>query len=205
MKLISINGGYRRGKTIDTLVEKAIEGSRVNPETTVERIELAERNIRYCTNCMVCRKDDPSKEVAACPIDDDMREIGPAVQRADALIFASPINQGTVTAVMKTFFERTCWTLAKPGNRPMKGCPEPRVNRRKNAIIILSTGLVPPLLRRFCDDATPLIKSNCKICFGARVVGTLYAGAVEKRGIEPYLGKAFSLGRRIAGGKHAGT
>jgi hypothetical protein len=53
------------------------------------------------------------------------------------------------------------------------------------------------LLRRFCDDATSLIKSNCACSYNARVLGTLYAGAVENRGLEKYCRKAFALGKRL--------
>lgn len=197
MKLLAITGSYRKGKTIDTLVERAIEGAQQGPVESVEWIRLNERTIKYCTNCMACKNDDPSKEMAKCPMDDDMQKIFPSVQQADAFIFATPINLGTVTAVMKTFLERTCWTLAKPGNKPIKGCPVPRTTRQKRAIIILSSGVVPPILRRFCDDATGLIKSSCKCSFGAKVVGSLYAGAVQKKGVDRYLGKAYSLGKRL--------
>jgi hypothetical protein len=195
--VLAIIGTYRKGKTIDTLVDRAIEGAKQAGSVSVDKIYLNSKNIKYCTNCMVCKNDDPSKEVARCSIADDMQGIYPAIQQADAFIFATPINCGTVTAVMKTFLERTCWTLAKPGRKPIKGCPEPRTTRKKRAIIILSTGLVPPVLRRFCDDATSLIKSNCACCFGARVVGSLYAGAVDKRGVNTYSGKAYALGEKL--------
>lgn len=197
MKLLAISGSYRKGKTIDALVERAIEGARQHADVSVGRIRLVEKKIRYCTNCMTCRNDDPEKGIGRCPIPDDMREIFPAIQEADAFIFASPINMGTATAVMKTFLERTCWTLAKPGHRPIEGCPTPRNTRPKRALIILSSGVVPPILRRFCDDATSLIKSACSSSFGARVVGTLYAGAVENRGLDRYRDKAYALGQRL--------
>ncbi len=197
MNLLAFIGSYRKGKTIDTLVDRAIEGAQQAEGVSVQRIYLKDKNIKYCTNCMTCRKDDPSKDIGRCPIADDLQNIYPAIQKADVFIFASPINCGTVTAVMKTFLERTCWTLAKPGRRPLKGCPEPRTTRKKRAIIILSTGIVPPLLRRFCDDATSLIKSNCECCFGAKVIGSVYAGAVETRGVERYLDKADELGKKL--------
>ena len=117
---------------------------------------------------------------------------------ADCFIFATPINCGTVTAVMKTFLERTVWVFAKPGKFPINGCPQTRTSKKKKAIIILSTGIVPSFLRRFCDDATTLIKDNCEISYNAKVIGTLYAGAVENKGINPYLGKAYKLGKKLA-------
>ncbi len=197
MKLLVINGTYRKGKTIDALVEKAIEGAQQNADVSVETIRLTEKSIKYCTNCMACRKDEASEDYAKCPIKDDMREIYPMVNEADAFIFATPINCGTVTAVMKTFLERTAWVFGRPGPGIIDGCPQPRSGRRKRAIILLSTAIVPPLFRRFCDDATSLITSNCKCCFGARVIGSLYAGAVETRGLERYLDKALKLGKRL--------
>jgi multimeric flavodoxin WrbA len=198
MKVLVVNGGYRKGKTIDAIVEKLIEGVKQNPDISVESIRLIEKDIKYCTNCMVCRNDDPSKEVAVCPIDDDMKEIYQSIQDADAFVFASPINMGTVTAVMKTFLERTCWTLAKPGTKPIKGCPEPRTTKKKKAVVILSSGVVPPILRTFCDDATSLIKGCCQCSFGAKVIGSIYAGAVEKKGLDHYSQKAYELGKRLA-------
>jgi hypothetical protein len=68
-----------------------------------------------------------------------------------------------------------------------------------STIIILSSGIVPPLLRKFCDDATALIKSVCSSSLNAKVIGSLYAGAIEKRGVAAYLGKAYKLGQKLTG------
>jgi hypothetical protein len=200
-KIVAIVGTYRRGKTIDTLVAKAAEGAKAAAdEVTVNTIRLIDKRIEYCRNCMVCKGDDSGKEVADCVIRDDLTALFPVIRDADALIFATPINCGTVTAVMKTFLERTCWTFAKPGGSPIPGCPTPRSTKKRRAIILLSTGLVPPELREACDDATPLITSNCECCFNAEVVGSLYAGAVDSVGVGAYLDEAFRLGRELVAG-----
>ena len=202
MKVLAIVGSYRKGRTIDTLIDKAIEGAQANdPDSRVDKLYLIDKNIRYCKNCMACRKDDPSKNRADCVISDDMAAIYPVIEEADAFIFGTPVNEGTVTAVMKTFLERTTWVFAKPGKRPINGCPAPRTTKKKRAIIIVSSGIVPPLLRRWCDDATSLIKSHCDCILGARVMGSLYAGAVEKRGLEVYLNKAYKLGKKLTSRK----
>ncbi len=199
MNILAILGTYRKGKTIDTLVDKAIEGvcSKID-NALVDKIYLIDKKIEYCRNCMACRNDDSAKAMVDCIISDDMQEVFPLIQAADRLIFATPINCGTVTAVMKTFLERTCWTLAKPGTVPISGCPQPRDTKERKAVILLSTGIVPPELRDACDDATPLIKSNCECCFNAQVVGSLYAGAVERHGVDTYLDEAFQLGQTLA-------
>ena len=200
MKLLAIVGSYRKGKTIDTLVDAAIEGARSvrGDDLHSDKIYLVDHHIEYCQNCMVCRHDDPGKSRARCVIDDDMQNLYPLIEEADAYIFGTPVNMATLTAAMKTFVERTCWVFAKPGSSPLEGCPTPRSTKPRTSIISVSSGLVPPLLRRWCDDATPLLKSQCHDILGAKVRGTLYAGAVEKRGVEHYLARARRLGQRLA-------
>ena len=199
MYILAIMGSYRKGKTIDTLMDKAIDGAKANNKGNikVDKLYLIDKNIKYCKNCMVCRKDDKNKNVANCVISDDMEEIYPMIEKADAFIFGTPVNMGAATAIMKTFLERICWVFAKPGKRPIRGCPTPRRTRRKRAIIIVSSGLIPPLFRRWCDDATPLIKSLCVSNLNAKVMGSLYAGAVEKRGVDAYFDKAYKLGKKL--------
>ena len=198
MKVVAIMGSHRKGKTIDALVDEAIEGVRSScPDAEVDRIVLTERHIKYCKNCGTCRRDDPEKPIARRVIDDDMQEILPALCKADAYIFGAPIFEGTVNALTKTFLERICWTLARAGRCPVKGCPEPRGKRKKRAIAILGSGIIVPLLRMFCDDATKLIRGTVRDSLHAKLVGTLYAGGVEKVGIERYLGHAKKLGGRL--------
>ena len=140
---------------------------------------------------------DPDKEVARCVLSDDMEELYPLIAEADGYILGTPVNMGAVTAVMKTFLERTCWVFAKPGTRPIDGCPTPRTIREKRAALIVSSGIVPPLLRRWCDDATPLLRTHCDCELNARIVGTMYAGAVERRGVETYFPQARKLGEKL--------
>ena len=200
MKIVAVMGSYRKGRTIDSLVDRAIEGTKsASPAAEVEKITLVDRNIQYCRNCGVCRNDDPAKPIARCAIDDDMQEILPIMGEADAYIFGVPIFEGTVNALTKTFLERICWTLARAGRWPVKGCPQPRTPDRKRAVAIFSSGIIIPLLRRFCDDATPLIKNTIGDSLNAKLIGTLYAGGVEKVGMERYLGAAYGLGRRLGG------
>ena len=198
MRVIAIMGSYRKGQTIDTLVDRAIEGVRgARPDAQIDKIVLTDRHIEYCRNCGACRRDDPEKSIARCVVDDDMQQILPALCEADAYIFGAPIFEGTVNALTKTFLERICWTLARAGRWPIKGCPEPRRSEKKRAVAILSTGIIVPFFRRFCDDATSLLRNTAGDSLNARWVGSLYAGGVEKVGIERYLIRAERLGERL--------
>jgi FMN-dependent NADH-azoreductase len=199
MKTVAIMGSYRTGRTIDTLVDQAIEGVRsACPHAEITKIILTDRHIEYCKNCGACRRDDPEKPVTRCTIDDDMQEILPVMCEADTYIFGAPIFEGTVNALTKTFLERICWTMARAGRWPVKGCPEPRTKAKKRAILILSSGLIVPALRMFCDDATKLVRNTLRDSLNAKLVGTLYGGGVEKVGIERYLHRARTLGARLA-------
>jgi len=166
MKILSIIGTYRKGKTIDTLVSKAIEGARAKTKNVVvDTVYLIDKRIEYCKNCMVCRKDDENKNVADCVISDDMEIIYPMIEIADGFIFGTPVNMGAVTAVMKTFLERATWVFGKPGKYPIKGCPVPRSAKKKKAIIInfivaltiVFGGVVGYFISKLVSDATTIL------------------------------------------------
>jgi multimeric flavodoxin WrbA len=199
MNIVAIMASYRKGRTIDTLVDHALAGAlEASPGAKADKICLVDKHIEYCRNCMICRDDDPSKPLARCVIQDDMQAIYPMLDTADAFIIGTPINMGRETAILKTFIERCCYVFAKPGNFPMKGVPTPRGRRRKKAVAILSTGTVPPWLRLLCDDATPLIRDFCKTMLNAKLIDSLYAGAIHKRTVDYYLQSAFRLGQELA-------
>ena len=127
---------------------------------------------------------------------DDIRE---DVLMSDSLIFGTPVHMGYATAIMMSFLERICWTFAKPEGKILSihGCPIPRSNKTRKAIIIVTSGLIPPLFRKLCDDATALIKQTAKDSLNAKTVGDLYAGDIEHRGVEYYHSLAFNLGRKL--------
>ena len=65
------------------------------------------------------------------------------------------------------------------------------------AIIIITSGIVPPIYRMFCDDATSLIRQTLKDSLNAKTVGDMYAGDIEHRGVGYYYEKAVSLGEKL--------
>ena len=200
MNLLAIVGSPRKGKATDTLVDKAIEGVKSqSPNCHVKKLHLIDHDIKFCRNCLVCRDSRTKDPVAKCTIRDDMDAIREDVLQSDALIFGTPVHMGYATAIMMSFFERICWTFAKPeGNiLSVHGCPIPRSHKTRKAIIIVTSGIIPPLLRRFCDDATSLIKQTAKDSLNAKTVGDLYAGDIEHRGVEYYHDRAFNLGRKL--------
>jgi hypothetical protein len=198
--LLAIVGSPRRGKATDVLLDKAIEGAKSrDPNCIVKKINLIEYDIKFCRNCLACRDSQTKEPVAKCSIRDDMDHIKEDILKSDSLILGTPVHMGFATAIMMAFLERICWTFARPERRVLtiSGCPLPRSNKRRKSIIIVTSGIVPPIYRRFCDQATPLIRQTIKDSLNAKTVGDMYAGDIEHRGAEYYFERAFNLGMKV--------
>jgi putative NADPH-quinone reductase len=201
MNLLAIVGSPRKGKATDLLVDKAIDGVKSRIQSlNVKKLNLIDHDIQFCMNCLACRDSQTKMPVAKCTIRDDMDYIKEDILQSDSLIFGTPVHMGYVTAIMMTFLERICWTFAKPEGKllTISGCPVPRSNKVRKSIIIVTSGIIPPLFRRFCDDATSLIRETTKDSLNAKTVGDMYAGDIEHRGVDYYLDRAFNLGRKLA-------
>ena len=200
MHLLAIVGSPRKNKATDTLVDKAIEGVRsANPECTVKKIYLADHDIKFCKDCLTCWKDTESEPYSKCVIQDDMDMISKEIVKSDRLILGTPVHMGFATGIMMTFLERICWTFARPEKNylTVKGCPAPRSNIERKAVIIAVSGMIPTMYKRFCNWATPQIQQTIFDSLNAKTVGKMYAGDVWHRDIQQYLDKAFKLGKKL--------
>jgi len=200
MNLLAVMGSPRVGKATDTLVDRAIEGAvKAAPELDVVKIRLADHDIRPCRNCLVCRDRKTGEPFSMCSIGDDMTRIYEDVLASDLLLFGTPLHMGYAASLMMIFMERICWTFAKPEGKALniRQCPTPRSDKKRKSVTILTNGIIPPVYRKLCDNATPLIRQTLKDSLNARTVGGLYAGNIEGRGVEYYEEKALRLGRKL--------
>lgn len=200
MNVLAIVGSPRKGKATDLLVDKAIEGVKSkDPNCDVKKLNLIDHDIQYCRNCLVCRESKTTDPFARCSIRDDMDQISVDILNSDALIFGTPVHMGYATGLIMTFLERICWTFAKPEKSylTIRGCPLPRLDKIRKSITIVTSGIVPPIYRKFCDQAAPLIRGVIKDSLNAKTVGELYAGDIEHKSVDCYFNKAFKLGNRL--------
>lgn len=203
MNLLAIVGSPRKGKATDTLVDRAIDGALLGaPDLNVKKIHLADHDIRFCTNCLTCRDSKTDGPYTRCTLRDDMDSIYQDVHESDVLIFGTPVHMGYATGIMMTFLERICWTFAKPEGKVLTitRCPIPRSGKKRKTAIIVTSGIIPPVYRRFCDDATKQISGVAKDSLNAKTVGSLYAGDIEGRGVGYYADKATRLGMKLVSG-----
>ncbi len=200
MNVLAILGSPRKGKSTDLLVDKAIEGAKsTHPECSVLKIYLSDMDINYCQDCLACWKSKTDEPYVKCSIRDDMDHINKEIVKSDYLIIGTPIHMAYASSIMMTFLERICWTFAKPEKNYflVKDCPKPRSEKKRKAIIIAVSGMIPPKYKMLCNTATPQISGVILDSLNAKTVGKLYAGDVWHLGVETYFDSAYKLGRKL--------
>lgn len=99
---------------------------------TIRTFELNDLQMRGCQACDACKRDHES-----CVVQDGLTEVLDAVFEADALVFASPVYYGDVSAQLKTFIDRS-YSFLKPHYIALEH-PN-RFPERKPLVFILTQG-----------------------------------------------------------------
>lgn len=190
-KVTAVVGTYRVGGVIDSAVEEILAGAReAGADVTI--IRLIDRRVEFCTNCRACTQQEGARR-GLCPLDDDLGAILDQIEQSDALVFASPMNFWSVTAVTKRFIERlVCyaywpWGTAAPRMRS--------VEKKKHAVIVASSA-APSLIARLL---TPMVGHMKKVArlLGARKVDVLLVGLAAVQPRQELSARAKAKGRRL--------
>jgi multimeric flavodoxin WrbA len=112
MLVLGIHGSPRKGGNSSLLLDQALEGVRQAGGQT-EAIHACKLKINGCLECGGCDK------TGQCVIDDDMGQVYPLMEQAQAIILAVPIIFYSAPAQAKALIDRSqaCWSkrvLAKP-------------------------------------------------------------------------------------------
>jgi multimeric flavodoxin WrbA len=100
VKAIAVVGSPRKNGNTEILAGHALKAIGEEGLKT-ELVRLAGLEIKPCTACMVCKKEE------RCPLDDDLFPIYLKMKESDAIILASPVYFGSATALMKALMDRT--------------------------------------------------------------------------------------------------
>lgn len=101
MKILGISTSYRHNSNSKYALEKCFEKlTQHNIETKI--YDMQKLNIKACHGCDYCKNNEEAK----CAIQDDMQDIYEELKEADAIILASPIYMGQLTAQAKIFLDR---------------------------------------------------------------------------------------------------
>jgi len=99
MKILGINGSPRKGGNTDILLDNALKGAQ-NKGSKVEKIVLNDLKFSPCQECNNMPND------RYCIIEDDMQTVYRKAKEADAIILASPIFFGSLSAQTKMMIDR---------------------------------------------------------------------------------------------------
>lgn len=196
MKITAIVGTYRKGGVIDSAVDEILAAAKAHG-AEVEKLFLLDQRVEFCTNCRACTQQ-PGTARGACCLVDDMAAILDRIDASDGLILASPMNFGTVTALMKRFIERlVCYGYWPWGT----GIPKQRIRRKTKRAVVVASSAAPAVLGRWLTGIIKLQKSVARL-LGARKVETLFIGLVadQPKAVlrESVKAKARKLGQRLA-------
>lgn len=185
MKILGINGSPRRGGNTDILLDNALKGAQ-NKGAKVEKIVLNDLEFSPCHECENVSDD------RFCIIEDDMQIIYGKVEEADAIILASPIFFGSLSAQTKMMIDRfQCVWRAKNISRKQV------FEKRKAGAFISVQG---SNRKDFFGNARSIVK-NFFVTINADYKEDLYCfGIDEKDAILKHpelLKKAFRLGEKL--------
>ena len=195
MKVTAIVGTYRKQGIIDTVIDEILSSAR-QEGAEVSKIYLIDKHIEFCTNCRSCTQEKGVSR-GRCILDDDMISILDEIESSDAIVLGSPMNFGTVTAVMKRFIERlaclACWPWGMMS-------PKQRIRiKNKKALIVVSSA-APSLLVRLQTGIIGLLK-KASVLLGAKTTDVLAVGLAARKqhqGInERTRKKAQTAGRKL--------
>jgi len=196
-KITAVIGAYRKGGIIDQAVDQVLE-SAAEAGANVSKIYLLERRIEFCTNCRACMQQQGARP-GQCIVEDEMNAVLDEIGKSDAIVLASPVNFGGVTAVMKRFMERLGRFAYWPWG---KAAPAIRDKRRTRNAAVIASSAAPAVLTRLFTNVVGDLKKAAGL-MGFDTIGTLLIGMASR---SPRQGisvrdrrKARRLGKKLSG------
>jgi multimeric flavodoxin WrbA len=100
MQVLALVGSPRRTGNTDLLVDQVLKGAESRGYSG-EKIYLYDFQISPCLDCRGCKKGSFD-----CHIKDGMQEIRPLLEKADVIVFGTPVYWYGPTAQMKLLIDR---------------------------------------------------------------------------------------------------
>ena len=192
-QVLAITGSYRRDGIIASAVEAVLAGARAQGAET-RTINLMEMHIEFCTNCRACTQA-PGNRRGACVQQDDLESILAAVDAADAIVLAAPVNFFNVSAVFRRFMERLAGYAHWPWGQPGPSFREKRPSKRS---LLVASAAMPGLFLPFATGAPRALQLTSKT-LGARPVGKLWIGLCASDPHQPLSPRTRARAERLGG------
>ena len=110
MNILVLNGSPRKNGNTEIMADAFIRGAE-EAGHTVYKFNVGSMDINPCIACESCFKND-----GVCFRKDDMQQIYPELEKADMVVFASPVYWFSLTAQLKAAIDRFYAFLLKGYN-----------------------------------------------------------------------------------------
>ena len=199
MKILGFMGSPRVKGLNAQLIDSALKGAQSKGANT-KRYDLIKCNIKYCVGCFKCVFKNHELPVGKCSIKDDMASILEDYSQADGYIFATPVYDVGITALMKTFIERK-FPLFFKSREDTVTLPAARVpaNFLKKASLFVTGNARDEYREVMGTPCFEALESDLMI-EQVDVVDKLYVGGahvITKEILSKKLDEAFAIGARL--------
>lgn len=107
IRLLGVSGSSRR-KATDYAVNQALEYAHERHGASVDYFTMHRKKVGFCMHCDAC-----IRKKQGCAFKDDMEELYPKLEWADAWILGTPVYQGHISGQLKTVMDRCRAAVAR--------------------------------------------------------------------------------------------
>lgn len=100
MKIIIINGSYRKNGATASVLTEIYGQLKQNSDVDIQIYHVSDMNLKYCVGCCKCYK------TGKCIFNDDIEELSLNIEQADGIIVGSPTYASNVSGQLKTIIDR---------------------------------------------------------------------------------------------------
>ena len=199
MNILGFMGSPRLKGLCAQFTQSALEGA-AGAGAAIRRYDLIRCHIKFCRGCHTCVYENHELPIGRCPLKDDMAGILEEYLQADGYVFACPVYDMSVTAVMKSFIERRFPLFYKDKNAHGR-LPDARVKQgfKKKAVLLATGDAAEEYAEAIAEPCFELMSGHLMI-EEIDVVEKLYVGHIYKVGpqrLEELLEKTRGLGARL--------
>jgi len=101
--ILVLTGSPRKDGNSDLLANAFIEGARTSGNEVI-LFEVGKMKVNGCDSCLTC-----SKEGASCTFDDDFIKLIPLLEKADMIVFCTPLYYFSFSSQLKSVIDRLCF------------------------------------------------------------------------------------------------
>ena len=174
--VIIIAGSPRVGGNTETLVKEFARGAK-EAGNKVSVVSLAKEKIAPCTGCSVCQKTHK------CWQKDKADAIFRKMQKADVIVFASPVYFYSISAQLKALFDRSVVIY-------------PNLEKKQYYFLMA----MADTNRKMFDGTIKAMQGFLDCYEGSKLKGALVASGVYEKGAikeTKFLDKAYKMGLKV--------